>query len=553
MRFCYQCGSSLEEGAKFCPKCGHKVQEQFIQPAQQPEVTRYAPAPKKKTGKVLIIALIACVLVAGLITGAIVIFRGKKDKEGGQGYAQENSAHRNVREFLVHYREDTNELYVINQNGKVAKLKKVDSNSDDASDAKYDYMSDLYGKKAVFSVCSDGDYTLYYYDGELKKITDDYYNSRGYGYTISDDGSTVVYVSGNGDIWSYKNGKSTKIASDISVLTALSPDGGTVGYTRYDEDDDSIEGWYSTGGREQKLGGGVEPILISNGAEIIAISNNSDYSVYIQNGSDSTTRVELKNHYPFWCALVNKDCTAFMYVGDNGTYIWKKGMESPEKVSPQNLELVSKNDSTISTRGAGSSAVVYRYLNTDLDGSVWYDADDYESSEKVKLYMFSKNDIEYLVSVDDSSVFFSEDKIYFVEDGSVKFIEKNKPGADPVTVVKSGAKIAIELNKQLIFVITEDDELKMIKNGKEQSIYDTSNISSKYFFLDSGFFYCLRDDNKIYMTDGGKPKKVSGISGEPKGYEMISQTGSKVAIIITDTGAYYTIDGGISFKPLYKV
>ena len=560
MKFCQQCGSPLEEGSKFCTKCGFKIPDQPAGPVRQPVQPQPAqpvqpqpaqpvqpafnvPAPKKKKGKALIIAIIACVLVVGIVAGVLILSRGKKNEAGVQKYEPE---------FIVHYREDTSELYAINKNGKVAKLENIDTGGYYYSSGKYEYDTDLYGKKAVFSVRADGAYTLYYYDGEFKKITGDYDysgSSYGYGYLISEDGSTVVYVR-DGEIWSYKDGKNSKLVSDVYQLTALSPDGKTVGYMKYD-DDYSAAGYYVTGGKEHKLGKGVTPVVISNGAELVTTSKDSDGSVYVQNGDDSSTRVKLRNLESSSGIVVNLNCTAVIYGSDSGTYMWKKGMESPEKISSKNLGLA--DPTKVSGRELTKYGNIIRYMDTDFDGSVWYDK-AYGSSGYVRLYTYNKGETEFLASVNSSSGYIGAEKIYYVEDGSVKYVSKLNPDADPVTVLKIGAQYVGEVGENLLCVITDDGDVIMVKDGKQQRICDSNEIYNAYF-LDGKFFYTRDVDGKLYVTDGGKPQKVNGISGEVKKmevYTLLRNAPGKVGTVVTDEATYYTTDGGNSFKQLYK-
>ncbi len=69
MPFCQNCGSEVNEGAKFCPECGHKqgdapVTEAVASPTEPAPGAQ--PKPKKKRSRLLpitlaILALLACV------------------------------------------------------------------------------------------------------------------------------------------------------------------------------------------------------------------------------------------------------------------------------------------------------------------------------------------------------------------------------------------------------------------------------------------------------------------------------------------------------------
>jgi hypothetical protein len=73
--FCGKCGSQVEDGNAFCTRCGAPLNAsaapaQYPYPQQSPV---YPVARPKKKSKGLIIAIVACVLVAALIPGVLLL------------------------------------------------------------------------------------------------------------------------------------------------------------------------------------------------------------------------------------------------------------------------------------------------------------------------------------------------------------------------------------------------------------------------------------------------------------------------------------------------
>ena len=95
---CPNCNAELRDGAKFCQKCGTPItaQEpifatgqsvrqydyQSQQHSQYGTQTMTAPAPKKNA-KGIIIAVVAVLLVAGIVVGSIFIFKSCNDPSKG--------------------------------------------------------------------------------------------------------------------------------------------------------------------------------------------------------------------------------------------------------------------------------------------------------------------------------------------------------------------------------------------------------------------------------------------------------------------------------------
>jgi hypothetical protein len=75
MAFCNSCGTSLESGAKFCPKCG-AVQSAAVAGAPTSAAPVAPPQPQNKSAVTTILVVVAAIVVLGIISLAAVAFVG---------------------------------------------------------------------------------------------------------------------------------------------------------------------------------------------------------------------------------------------------------------------------------------------------------------------------------------------------------------------------------------------------------------------------------------------------------------------------------------------
>jgi len=92
-KFCIKCGTPLQEGVRFCPKCGATIGQAAAQQPTQPQqpmyqqqpyygqTQPYVPMPKKSNKKLIIaiIAIVAIIIVVGLLL-VFFVFGGDEGK-----------------------------------------------------------------------------------------------------------------------------------------------------------------------------------------------------------------------------------------------------------------------------------------------------------------------------------------------------------------------------------------------------------------------------------------------------------------------------------------
>ena len=324
--FCPKCGASLEDGARFCPDCGSVIEapaeETPTEPVYEEPVVTEAPAetpapeagytpaaePAKKSSfldklpvspKILGIcagALVAVILLIVLLTSG-----------GGASGAY------TFTEPQLFATANDGTVYVVSQSGKVQTLE-LDG---------YLYTT-INATSKVGAVNSDGE--LYWFDQNTnKKVTED---CAGY-YTFSQDGSVLVYTQEGDegyDLYIYKGGKSTKIASEVSTGNiCISPNGSAIGFSTYDSDEGEYKG-YIYDGKINELGKNKVPVAVTNGASLVYLEK--DGSLYVQKKYNEDSRVKLADSASR--VLFNIDLTeVLVYDGEKTVYSAKGGVIHP--------------------------------------------------------------------------------------------------------------------------------------------------------------------------------------------------------------------------------
>ncbi|MBP5633277.1 MAG: zinc-ribbon domain-containing protein [Clostridia bacterium] len=351
--FCPFCGNEVKDGSVFCQKCGKRLVNEAANSAQVKKETEtsaeaavaetkantaapVSKAPKKKLSKNALIGIIAgaAALVLAIIL-IVVLVSVNRNKDGKSNFAVPSGA--------IEYFEKDGYLYLVNSKGA---LTRVDLDGGEVS--RYDIKFDSNNEKAVFAVernsdnwLSSSSYDVYYYDGKsavkIDEITDEYYYDD---FQISFTGNVVVYAKDD-NIYSYSGGKSALIAEDAE-LSALSPDGKTIGY--YKRTEDKVQGYYFTGGKEHFVINSGYPVFITNNADIVYImrEGSSDSSTfYAQKKDKEDTRVKLWNESDVSSGgAVNYDGTQLLVLKDDGSYYCKNGKELVKVSNKKLLPLI---------------------------------------------------------------------------------------------------------------------------------------------------------------------------------------------------------------------
>ena len=602
MKFCRNCGTALEDGAKFCLNCGTQVEvkeekkpepeeikapaayDEDKEPVYADEEDYEAPAPapvkrpkpavsapsapsyedddkepvyadededvpvsvsvpkqpkqpkqpsdvpaklKKLPWKKIGIICAAVLLVAILIPILVSVL-----KRANPGITTVKST--------IFANDYNGSSYVIKSGGKPVEIEGARS---------IRVYRDMKQEHALLRTTDDVSTKLYYFDGkDIQKIAeDDTFGTL----LISQDGSTVLYEKLNSedltrDIYVWSKGKSEKIASGAYV-SALSPDGKTVGYCRENEDGEKTGFIYD--GKEKELGKNCVPFAVSNGAKYVYLARISDSgtNAYVQKGLKDGDRIKLTDGGSANRFIFNKDLSQAMYISDSGrTYLAVNGKD-PDRVSTKPLEpmihaLVEKYDCST------SAASCYALGIKNFDGKL------YRSNGSRVVYL-KNNEVNEVRSDDDSVVWITDDGTDFIWYDRSGIYRSDAAKINPITASmynpdtlynnEKGIYRCLTIDGKTFFVWTNNSELVCVKGGKETKVENTDEVDS-YGIIDGKLLYVK--DGALYTSSGKTGARVKSFKYEVSSMDQLS---ADMILIYTREGAVLVTDDAKNFTVLY--
>ena len=533
--FCPKCGASLEDGARFCPACGSMIdapevetpaepvyeEPVFEAPAAEPVTEApaaeegYTPAaePAKKSSfldklpvspKILGIAAGALVVVILLI---VLLTSG-----GGAG-----GAYTYVTSQIVATENDET-AYIVSPNGKVQTIE---------GDGSINTRVSANGKAG--NANSSGALNLFN-ESSNKKITDD---CSGY-YSISQDGSTVVYTEEGDegyDLYTYKGGKSVKIASDVSSSNiCISPNGSAIGYT-VKSDDGDVKG-YVYDGKVNDLGKNKIAVAVSNGASYVYLKK--DGALYVQKKYNEDSRVKLADDASY--TYFNVDLTEVMvYDGEKTVYSVKGGeKQTAFKFDPSFIFPANTYRAYV-----GSYTYVYG-VKTFIGTFAYNDSKLVRLNRDLSTTTVAKNisDANVQLSTDGKTVIFRKDE-------KVRKVNGNANDPEPVEIVDEVEGFAATADCKVIFY-SQDGELFAIKSsgGKGTKVAEDFKDAALY----NGTTFLYSDGDTLYSSNGGKGQKAASFDDDISG--VYAQ--GKLVIVVLKDGTYLYSTNAKTFNVLYE-
>jgi hypothetical protein len=509
MVFCPNCGSSFNDGTKFCSKCGAKLPAQpaaeqapAAEPVIQAEpIVRQAKKEKKEAPKLNLNPKLIAIAAAALVAVILLITFIPKIFSGGGSITMRKDY---VRAGII-----DDELIGFGKSGKVVKMDFDNTLEDGGMSAD--------GSKLLM-VDSEG--IMYIFDGsKFNKIAEGVKK-----YLLSFDGTGVAYTDEDNALYLYNGGKAKKIAEDIKTLNVISPDGKAVGYTK--ESNDTVRGYFYDG-KERELGKNMTPYALSAKGTYVYYKNK-DGVLYVQKGENSDDRQKIGDSIDY--AILNADGTQILanVKTDDGTrtYFSAKGGERQE-VSKTALKILLPGRAMKDSRFAGvkdlKSQLYYTYNSSDGYAV-------YKLNSKLETSSCVKNAFSLTLQEDGKTItYLKNDKLYLM----------NTSASSP-----EGKQLAAEVDSYLssvdgklfLYENEEKETFTVNTSGKSQKVIGES--VSEWAAVGSGFVYII--DEELYFTSGGKGSKVSGFSDEAKdlmGYR------DYVLIQGEDEATYMTKDG----------
>lgn len=334
---------------------------------------------------------------------------------------------------------------------------------------------------------------------------------------LSQEGNYVLYTTMDDElIWyNVKNKKTEKVGGEGSY-GVLSPDGKTVAYYEVEETTTEDEDGYETTEYEyttfvKKWGGkatqielkDARPEYVSNGAKYLYLTKTDD------EGNDDLYRSVSKKEPEkiagdAYIVNTNMDGTEVIYKdSEKGTYYWIDGKKEAVKIAKDNLELVVPTDAVGVETFKGH---IYEYGDNASIG--YFDGKEmHKISSKVADASISEDGKKlYFTKYDDEGC-----ELYYVKNATAKKYEPIKVMEDVLTDVE------ISPNGKLAYIVNEDGELIVCKNGKKgNKIAD--DVASIGVVNETGTIYFQDEDSTLFACKNGKEKvNIADISDEESG------------------------------------
>lgn len=437
--------------------------------------------------KYMIPAIIAVAVIA-LIAVRIVLLNTTASKSGAE-------------RDLACLTTDGGTVYVINK-GKV--VGKVSESSG--------YC--VYSMDNSCGVFNTHDAALYYFNSKsVKKIVSDIeYDINNF--CLSADGSSVAYLKdGSLYVYTVSNEKNTKIADDVYNYT-ISPNGSAVLYSCNNDDRETVCYIYCKGETTKIDGKNTAPVAIADNAKYAYYTkaNDSYYDralyVYVKNDS-----VKLSSNLSD-SILFNKDLSEIIYSNDKGCYISIDGNES-EKI------LNKKINSMVSPYYSDSFDYITttaRIYNVDtLKDHIFFTAGEYDSSTYTITYelRYVKNvknewSADKIATADDAVVSSDYKSLAYLRNGKLYYIKNVAKNSDePVELADDIMSFIASDDLGYFYAIDEDEVLQYVDHKQTKRISD--DVSSyDYARNTDGYVFFISDDALYSALKNKSKEKISG-------------------------------------------
>ncbi len=397
------------------------------------------------------------------------------------------------------------------------------------------------GTRDYFVAYDDSTNDLWSYDGtEFSMIAEKVasikisFKRNVIAYTISDD-----IESGKGHLYLCEDEKRQQIAKDVREIIAISPDGKAVIYDRYS---DGKVRYYLYDGQERALEEGLVPAAVSNGGEYLyfeaLVVEKGYYSLFVQKGTDSSTRVELlkkTNDGRIRMSYLNETGTQFIGCDEEGTWFWKEDREQRQKLSKQKLELLvsaglkqSMSDSLISFfkyLGIGSLTDMFYTCDGGIGDNIYYLNNRFELIGIIG----GANQGEYDITPGNTLYYLNGGQLWrFDPDGEEK----------SVCVVDNLVKeILVSHDGSTVFYIGGDGKLYTIRFGEKPVPVAETEVDDVIPVGENGFIYTTAAG--LFFTNGGESRKVL----ETESYLVLHDLWHYAIVETNDGELFFTVDG----------
>ncbi len=373
-------------------------------------------------------------------------------------------------------------------------------------------------------------------DGSKLTLVEEEFVERAY---ISSDGNAAVYLlneDGERSLNIWKGGKSSLIAeleypAEDDYLNyyfmnyTVSPDGSAVLFTQYDEDGDYITyGW--NGGEPVEIDDNISPLFVSDGGKISYLANYSDGELFVYDSfKKEIARIE---EYDSFVART-ADGKSIMYVNeDEDTMIYSTSMKEPVQVANKAISLIVP---AYTQRNLNSFDEVIAQTE---DGDIYRYSRKGDRYEKTKLASGVYD--SYRLSADGKQLLFIEDNELYVINTTTKKPKEN------LIYDKVGGSLYTTGDFRHIYFRNKAGELMYSKGSEDDAVEICDDYVSEAVISADGTLVFIVDDELFCSKKGGSMAQVD----YPDEAEHLTKNGDGVIIVRYDD-ELYTSKNGVKF------
>ena len=503
-------------------------------------VTGSASEPEKKPSKKVLKVVLPVAAVFALIIVLAIVFAVLLSRGGSAAYDGITLK----RSRQLQFADFDGDYYLLTTEGDAVKINEYKNN-------RHTFSGN--GEKAVMEVYDEtGNAKLCYCDGKKIEVISDSVPYKGAfeDYVlISYDGSTVYYKKSLDDdyYYVYSGGKSKK-AFRAESITAMSPDGKSVGYWRETQQKNPkvSDDYFFYSGREYQLGENESVVAISNGAKYIYIRKYFEteergfVEYYVQTGTNKASRVKLVsdsiNELDYF--YFNGDLSQIIYRCSEGVYISDHGKEAKKISFGYHVHPFypccdgSCNISIYPVR----SFIGIPFRDAEAETFTYADCYPVYLSEK---YEFQKSKDEIKLNVFDSEYSGDYKSIYYVYKNTLYRMNLTGPDEKTTVVDDSNIKgIECSLNDNTVFYYDYDGNVYSKKDSEDRiKVAEGYYCHGDLYEVPDGDYAFWISDGKLMFSNGGPAETVPELSN-------VRNIG--LGTVVTDD-AFYMITEGPGF------
>lgn len=334
------------------------------------------------------------------------------------------------------------------------------------------------------------------YNGELSCLRGGATNlvsSKVADFAVSADGSTIVYLNADAELWSYptNGGSPVRITAERAMQGfAVSPDGGSCLYTK--ESDSTLCAYAD--GELRTVGEGMVPISISDGGRHIYSFNPTDNALYYTNRKGKSTY--LRSNLDLDIYLNSKhDEIVFSTMPNNGAIItmFCNGGEPVELVNSMAAACPVMPVSAIVPEDSVSAFRIHTCPARSFDGKLFI-SDSLVLFRSGAVDKLENEGCSYAVASDDYKT------VCYLCSGNVMRRDINS-GSEPERIASDCSFFMISTNAKLCWYLNESGELHFIKGTDDSLIaVNTTDFAvppagKSAIFISGGKLCCNKNGN----------------------------------------------------------